>query len=76
MIIIFGKLVQNDDISRCFYSFSKFWFFGLLGRGGGGGGEGGCNRAKNGPKWQKMLSVELDISGTIHQMIVIYGTYV
>ena len=28
------------------------------------------------PKWQKILSVELPISGTIHHMIVIYGTHV
>ena len=39
----------------------------------------GCyrgKRAKNSPKWQKNLSVGLDISGTIHHMIVICGTQV
>ena len=41
-------------------------FFGLL----------GGKKAKNGPKWQKILSVTLCISGTIHHMIVIYGTHV
>ena len=48
-----------------FFIFSKFWFFGLL----------GDKRAKNCPKWQKIPSVALHISGTIH-MIVIFGTYV
>ena len=33
-------------------------------------------RAKDSPKWQKILSVMLLISGIIHQMIVIYGTLV
>ena len=46
--------------------FSKFWFFGLL----------WGKRAKNHPKWQKLLSVVVYISGIIHHMIVIYGTYV
>ena len=31
--------------------------------------------AKNGPKWQKSLSVALNISGTIHHLIVVYGTH-
>ena len=48
---------------------SKLWFSGSL---GGGGGE----RAKNGPKWQKILSVSLCISGTVHHMIVSFGKYV
>ena len=30
--------------------------------------------AKNGPKWQKIVSVALDISGTIYLMIAGYGT--
>ena len=36
----------------------------------------GCyrgKRAKNGPKWQKILSVAQHISGTMHHMIVTYG---
>ena len=32
--------------------------------------------AKNSPKWQKILSVSLCISGTIHHMIVSFGTHV
>ena len=48
-----------------FFSFSKFWLFGLL----------GGKRAKNGPKWQKSLSIALHVSGTIHHMTVIYGTH-
>ena len=32
--------------------------------------------AKNGPKLQKILSIALHISGTIHHMIVIYGPHV
>ena len=47
------------------FSFSKFWFFGLL----------GGKRGKNGTKWQKILSVAIHISGTIHHMTVIYGTH-
>ena len=35
-----------------------------------------CERATNGPRWQKILSVVLDVSGTIHHMIVIYCTHV
>ena len=34
----------------------------------------GCKRAENGPKWQKVLSVVLGFSGTIHHMIAIYVT--
>ena len=49
-----------------FFSFSKFWFFGML----------GGTRAKNGPKWQKILFVTFHISGILHHMIVIYGTHV
>ena len=48
-----------------FFIFSKFWFSGLL----------GGNKAKNVPKWIKILSVALHISGTIHHMIFIYGTH-
>ena len=50
-----------------FFIFSKFWFCGLL-------------VGWKGKKWPKMkkkfLSVTLHISGTIHHMIVIYGTQV
>ena len=56
------KMIISPD---CFFIFSKFWFFWLL--------EG--NSAKNGPKWQKILSTALHISGTIYQVTVIYGTH-
>ena len=47
-----------------FLIFSNFWFFVLL----------VGKRAKSSPKWQKLLSVVLHVSGTIHYIIVIYGT--
>ena len=34
----------------------------------------GAERTKNGPKWQKVLSLAPYISGTIYHMIFIYGT--
>ena len=49
-------------ISSGGFFISKFWVFG--------------KRAKNGLKWQKILSVALHISGIIHNMIVISGTLV
>ena len=33
---------------------------------GGGRRRGGGKRAKNGPEWQKIMYVALNISGTIH----------
>ena len=39
----------------------------------------GCQRAeraKNGPKWQKVLPVPLCISRTVHHINVIFGTHV
>ena len=68
MIAIYGTLVWDDDISRCFFfHFFKtlvFWVVSEL-------------------KGQKMsqtdkiiMSVVLYILGTIHHMIVIYGTQV
>ena len=47
-----------------FFIFAKFLFFGLV----------GGKSAKSGPKSQNVLSITLHISGTIHHMIVIYGT--
>ena len=58
------------SLHACFILW-KFWFPGLLG--GGGWGEGGI--AKNSPKWQK-ISISFRISGTVHHMIVIFGTHV
>ena len=50
--------------------FSKFWFLGSLEKGRG------RKWAKNGPKWQKIMSVSLHTSGTVHHMIVIFGAHV
>ena len=55
-MVLMWKMIISPG---CFFIFSKFWFSGLL--------EG--KRAKNSPKWQKIMSVTLDISGTIHHMI-------
>ena len=45
--------------------FSFYQNFEFLGCSGG-------KRAKNGPKWQKIMSVALHIWGTVHHMTVIY----
>ena len=64
--MIFGALVQNDNISRCFLNFFKIVIFQFV----------------SGVKQQKMaqndkkLSFMLRVSGTIYQMIVIYDTLV
>ena len=50
MIDIYGTLVQNDDLSRCFFCFFKILTF-LVVRGG--------KRAKNGQKLQKIMSITL-----------------
>ena len=62
-IVHLGKI-----ISPCFfYISSKFWFSGLLGR----------HKGKKQSKMRKKIpSVVLHISGTIHHMIFIYGTYI
>ena len=46
------KMMTSPDVF--FFLKKKFWFCGLLG-GKGGGGEG-VKKAKNSPKWQKILS--------------------
>ena len=64
MIMIFGTLVLNDDISRQYIHFFESFIFGAV-------------RVIKGQKIaqnDKNLSVVLDISGTIHHMIVICGT--
>ena len=66
MIFIHGTHLLNDNISRYFFILSKFWFSRSI----------GGKRAKNGAKWQKILSVVLRISGTIHDMNVSYGAHV
>ena len=49
-----------------FFIFSKFWFSGSI----------GAKRAKNGPEWQKIMSVMPCISGIIHHVIVNCGANV
>ena len=66
MIVIYDTHVENDSFSRHFFSFFQNFDF------------SGCQegkRGKNGPKWRKILSVALYISGTIDHMTVIYGTH-
>ena len=55
------KMIISSSI---FFIFSNFWSFGLL---------GGSKGKINSPKWQNILSLALQISGTIHQMTLIYG---
>ena len=64
MIVFYDTHVWNN-ISRCFFSFSKFRFFGLL----------GSKSVKNGAKWPEILSVTFHISGTIYHVTVIYGMH-
>ena len=71
MIMIFGTLVLNDDISRyCFRFFDIFIFWAVM----GGGGEG-IKRAKMFQNEEK-LCVILHISGTINHRIIICGAQV
>ena len=51
--------------SRGFFIFSNFYYSGCQ----------GGKKAKNCPKWQKIMSIALHISGTIHHMTVVYGTH-
>ena len=68
MIVIYGTLmsiIKKKNIwSYFFHFFSKFWF------------SGGCKRAKNVPKWERVLSVMLHISRIKHHMIFIYDAHV
>ena len=66
-IVIFGTHVKWWHLQVLFSFFQNFDFPGCL---------GGGKKAKNGRKWQKILSVSLCISGTVHQMIMIFGTHV
>ena len=65
---------NNNNISRYFFHFFffKILILGIIRGAGCGRGWGGGKRAKNGPKWHKILLVSLHISGTIHHMIVIF----
>ena len=64
MVFIYGTHVENDNISSCFFSFYQNCDF---------PGCKGSKRATNGLKQEKILSVTLHISGTIHHMIFIYA---
>ena len=65
MIIIYGAHVWNVNIFRRFFSiFQNFDFL------GGQRGE----RAKNGPRWQKILSVAPYISGVIYHDLHLWYT--
>ena len=57
-----------------FFFFLIFIFWAVTG--GGVGVGGGGERAKNGPKCHKVLSMILHISEIIYHMIVIYGAHV
>ena len=56
MIMIFDTLLQNGDISRYFFCFSKFSFFGLS----------GGKKAKNSPKRK------ITITSVTHQILGTY----
>ena len=64
MIVIYGALVSNDDISRGFCSF--FQNFDSL----------CCQEGQRAKKWPKMTKkiVSLCISWTVPYMIVVFGT--
>ena len=62
------KMIISSDFFLIYLLFFKFSFSGYIGRGGVGG-----KRAKNGSDWQNILFVALNISGTMHHMIFIYG---
>ena len=61
---LYYSCVKWQESPGVFFIFSKFWISGLL---------GGGKKAKNSPKRQKILSVALEISGTIHDMVFICG---
>ena len=65
MIVIYGTIVRNDDISMWFFHFFKFLIFQVVSR------VKGKEMAQNGKN-----SVVPYILETIHHMIFIYGTHV
>ena len=62
MIVIYGAHMLHDNISWCFFHFSKIFIFGVV------SWEKGQKMVQNG----KRFSVVLHISVNIHHMIVIY----
>ena len=71
LIMIFGTRVKWWYPAGVFFHFLKILIFWAV-RGGGTWGK----RAKNGLKLQQNLSGVLHISGTMHHMTVICGTFV
>ena len=72
MIMIFGTLVQIDEISRVFFlHFVYFFFLGCM-----VGGVGEVKGQKIAQDDKKIVPVELHISGIIDHMIFINGTHV
>ena len=63
MILIYGTHMWKDNIFRCFLHFSQLLIFGVNKWG---------KRAKNGLKWQYILSVALHIWVSIHHMIMFF----
>ena len=66
MVMIFGTLVSNDDISRLCFLFFKILIFWVV------SGLKGQKTIQN----DKILSIMLHISGNIDHTIVIYSTHV
>ena len=72
MIFIYGSQV-SFMVHKCKRIISPGIFF-IFSKGQFPASSGG-KRAKNGPKYQKILSVSVCISGTVHHMLVIFGTH-
>ena len=66
MIMVFGTLVYNDDVSRSFFHFGYFHFLGCL----------GDKRPKNCPRWQKNPVCCTSYLRTIYHKILINGIHV
>ena len=65
LIVIYDTYVKMTDDNRCpFHLFEILIFWVVRGS------------AKNGPKCQNILSDLSHISGTIHHMMMIFGTHV
>ena len=67
MIVIYGTPASNDNISRWIFHFFKILIFGVV---------RGVKVQKMVQNDKKILSVMLHISGTIHHIIVMYGSHV
>ena len=71
MIFIYSAhvCIKGEDLQGffLFFIFFKILIFGIIRGYGGGGGVG--KRAKNHPKWMKILFLSLCISGTVHPIL-------